>query len=347
MRLPNRLEAILNGALDGRSPTKKDCVFLLNLPEGSLEAAATMAVADTVSRTRFGNQAMLLGQIGLETAPCPGNCKFCVFGKDHTTFERSELSLEEILARAHAFADAGDLYALFLMTMHEFDLERLLAIITAVREGIRAHTQIVVNIGDFDLSAARQLKDAGVKGAYHVCRLREGTDTSLDPEARRQTFRSIRDAGLDFYYCCEPIGPEHTAEELVEQMFLGIEYGCFQHAAMRRVYVPAAPLAHYGQITERRLAQVVAVVALATLACSETQNIAVHEPNLLGLAAGANVVYAETGANPRDMERDTTGHRGLDLNACRTMLYEAGFGSLRRGDDVRIDLSLQYLQQQT
>jgi biotin synthase len=347
MKLPGKLEAVLDSALNGRAPTREDCVFLLNLPEGSLEAAATRAVADIVSRRRFGNQAMLLGQIGIDTAPCPGNCKFCVFGKDHTTFERSELSLEDILARARAFADAGDLYALFLMTMHEFDLERLLGISAAVKQEIPAHTQIVVNIGDFDLSAARQLKDTGVNGAYHVCRLREGTDTSLDPKARQQTFRSIRDTGLDFYYCCEPIGPEHTAEELVEQMFLGIEYGCFQHAGMRRVYVPAAPLAHYGQITERRLAQVVAVVALATLACPETQNIAVHEPNLLGLAAGANVVYAETGANPRDTETDTTGHRGLDMNACRKMLYEAGFGSLHRSDGVGIDLSLQYLQQQT
>jgi hypothetical protein len=34
------------------------------------------------------------------------------------------------------------------------------------------------------------------------------------------------EAGLDFHYFCDRIGPEHTAEELVEQMFLGIEYGC-------------------------------------------------------------------------------------------------------------------------
>ena len=63
---------------------------------------------------------------------------------------------------------------------------------------------------------------------------------------------------------------------------------------MRRVFVPGMPLSSRGQITELRLAQIVAVVSLATLCCSETQNIAVHEPNLLGLTAGANVVYAET-----------------------------------------------------
>ena len=347
MRVPSELETILDKALEGRAPSREDCVFLLDLPEESLEAAATKAVADMVSRRRFSNAGMLLGQIGIETAPCPGNCGFCVFGKEHTSIPTSRLSLEEIRQRAHAFADGGDLYALFLMTMHEFDLDWLLEVVSAVRKEIPAHTQIVVNIGDFDLSAARRLKGAGVSGAYHVCRLREGTDTSLDPEARKGTFRVIKDSGLDFYYCCEPIGPEHSAQEMVEQMFLGIDYGCFQHAAMRRVYVPAAPLARHGQITERRLAQVVAVVALATVGLEETKQIAVHEPNLLGLVAGANTIYAETGANPRDTEIDTSGHRGLDMAACRKMLYEAGFGSLRRGDGTGAELNVQYVQEQT
>lgn len=318
-------------------------MYLLELPEGSLEAGLLMAVADDVSRRRFGNQAMLLGQIGIETASCPGNCGFCVFGEGHTQFPSSQMPLDEILARAKAFAREGDLYALFLMTMHDFALDHLLDVIHAVRKCIPAQTQIVVNIGDFDAAHAKELRGAGVDGAYHVCRLREGTDTHLSPEERKKTFRAIRDAGLDFYYCCEPIGPEHTAEELVEQMFLGIEYGCFQHAAMRRVFVSETPLSSRGQITELRLAQVVAVVSLATLGCSETQNIAVHEPNLLGLTAGANVVYAETGANPRDTEVDTSTNRGIDMAAARRMFYEAGFSSLRCGADSATQLDLQYV----
>ena len=319
-------------------------MYLLEFPERSLEARFLMAVADEVSRRRFGNQAMLLGQIGIETAPCPGNCGFCVFGEGHTKFPRNRMPLEEVLARAKAFAREGDLYALFLMTMHDFAFDHLLEVIHAVRKCIPPQTQIVVNIGDFDTAQATELRGAGVHGAYHVCRLREGTDTHLSPEERKKTFRAIRDAGLEFYYCCEPIGPEHTPEELVEQMFLGIEYGCFQHAAMRRVFVPGMPLSGRGQITELRLAQVVAVVSLATLGCSETQNIAVHEPNLLGLTAGANVVYAETGANPRDIEADTSTNRGIDMAAARKMFYEAGFVALRRGDDSTVLLDLSYVE---
>lgn len=343
MRLVSELDCILQRALDGRAPNRDDCVYLLGIPSDTLEARALMVVADTVSRRRFGHEAMLLGQIGIETAPCPGNCGFCVFGEDHTTFPKSRLTLEEIMARAESFAREGDLYALFLMTMHDFDMDRLLEVVHEVRGSIPPQTQIVLNIGDFDAAQAKALRAAGVQGAYHVCRLREGTDTKLAPEDRKKTFRTIRDAGLDLYYCCEPVGPEHTCEELVEQLFLGIEYGCFQHAAMRRVFVPGMPLSRRGQITELRLAQVVAVVTLASLGCNETQNIAVHEPNLLGLTAGANVVYAETGSNPRDTQADTSTNRGLDMAAARKMLYEAGFTALRLGNGKTISLDLDYL----
>jgi len=340
MKLPVEIERILDAAFAGQPPTRRDCLYLLSLAEDSVEAGVLKAAADALSRRRFGNRAILLAQIGIDIAACPGNCRFCVFGKDHTRFQPARLSVEEVVGRAHAFADGGDLFALFLMTMHEFSMEWLLMMIDAARRAVPPYTRIVVNVGDFDASQAAELRAAGVSGAYHVCRLREGSDTSLDPAARKRTIRAIRKAGLDFYYCCEPIGPEHTPEELVEQLFIGIEHGCFQHAAMRRVATDITPLSRNGQINERRLAQVVAVVSLASLGCSETGNVAVHEPNLLGLAAGANAVYAESGANPRDVNVETEISRGLDVSACRRMLYEAGFTALLRGDGGTIPIGV-------
>jgi biotin synthase len=341
--LDPRIGDILSGALAGQAPGRDELIALLSCHEASLEAACTRAVADVASRKKFRNQGMLLGQIGIETFPCPANCRFCVFGEGHTSFPETRLSEEEVVERSLALARDGDLYALFLMTMHEFEMDRLLSIVEKVQASIADRTQIVVNIGDFDRSQAEGLKAAGVNGAYHVCRLREGTDTDLDGEDRKRTFQIIREAELDFYYCCEPVGPEHTPEELVDQLLLGVEFGCFQHAAMRRVYVPGSPLAHHGQISELRLAQVVAAVALASLECPRTDNIAVHEPNLIGLTSGANVVYAETGANPRDTAEDTSGHRGLDMPAARKMLYESGFTALRIGDDTQIPLTVETL----
>jgi biotin synthase len=323
---------ILEKAAENCPPTKQECCQLLSLPEQSLEAGVLMAVTDFISRRRFANKAMLLGQIGIEIAPCPGRCKFCAFSANNPMPDNGRLSKEQVLERARAFSAGKDLYALFLMTMHNFDFSYLLSVVSSVRQVIPLQTQIVVNMGDLEGSQADELRSAGVKGAYHVCRLHEGIDTDLHPDQRIRTIELIKRAGLNLYYCCEPIGPEHTPEELVDQMFIGIEFGCFQHNAMRRVCVPGTPLFEKGQIAERRLAQITAVIALATLGCKETQSIAVHEPNLLGLCAGANAIYAETGANPRDTVSDTKGHRGLDMNDCRKMLREAGFTGLIYGE---------------
>ena len=344
MKTDKKVLNLLDAAQTGQALTKEECIYLLQFPETSLEAALLRAVADSLTRRRFDNEGIVLGQIGIEITACPGKCKFCSFGEGHTTFESSVMSEEDILQSADNFTAAGELYALFLMTMHTFDFERLLRIVRMLRERIRRETQLVVNIGDFDQAQARDLKAAGIHGAYHVCRLREGVDTALDPEQRKATIRNITESGLDWYYCCEPIGPEHSPQELADQIFIGLEYGCFQHATMRRVYIPSAPLSPYGQISELRLAQVTAVVALATLACSETKSIAVHEPNLIGLTGGANTVYAETGANPRDTEKNTTGHRGRDIHACKMMLYEAGFGNLLTSPGKRIALTDAYRQ---
>lgn len=340
MHLSDDLNQILSRAFEGHAPNKKDCITLLKYDPVSIEASIICAAADSLSRSRFENQAMLLGQIGIETSACLGACRFCGFSEEYTSCGADHLSIDEIIRRARDFTGSEELFALFLMAMHTFDLQRLTDVVTRVRAAIQSHTRIVVNIGDFDLVQAKELKAAGVSGAYHVCRLREGQDTALDPEHRKATIRVIKEAGLDWYYCCEPVGPEHLPEELVDQLFLGIEYGCFQHAAMRRVELPTSPLSKYGQITERRLAQVVAVVVLATLNTPETTSIAVHEPNLLGLAAGANTVYAESGANPRDLAEDTSLSRGLDVKACKKMLYESGYTALMRGNDTFIQMKL-------
>lgn len=331
MRIDSKVESLLDRAQSGHAPSQDECAYLLGFPETSLEAAHARAAADATTRRRFGDHGLIFAQIGVEIAPCPGACKFCSFAAEHTAFEARAMSDAELLGKVESFTAAGELDALFLMTMHAFDFARLRRMVALVRKHIAAEVQLVVNVGDFDVDQARDLRAAGVTGAYHVLRLREGADTALDPERRRATIRAIKDAGLDLWSCCEPIGPEHSPEELAEQLFLGVRYGCVGHAAMRRVHLPSSPLSPNGQISELRLAQVTAVVALATLGCRETRAIGVHEPNVLGLTAGANSLFAEAGANPRDTQGDTAGHRGRDIRDCKTMLYEAGFSTLNAG----------------
>ena len=77
---------------------------------------------------------------------------------------------------------------------------------------------MVANIGDFGLDTALKLKEVGFTGVYHINRLREGEDTMAKTEDREATMRAIKEAGLELYYCIEPIGPEHSYEELAVEI---------------------------------------------------------------------------------------------------------------------------------
>ena len=343
MKLDGRLEQIFDKAHSGIQLPREDCAYLLRIDEHSFESGLVRATAADVVRRKNDNSAIILGQIGVDIAPCPGGCKFCTFGDGHTAFQRSQLSQEELAVKMEDFCREGDLYGLYLMTMHEYDLPHYLEIIAHARRIAPAATQIWANVGDSDLDTFRAIRAAGVTGVYHVCRLREGIDTNLKPEDRRRTMRSALDAGLELYTCCEPIGPEHTVEELVDNIFIGVEMGIYQHAAMRRVAVPGAPLSKYGQISELRLAHIVAAIALTSVTVPTLAYMGVHEPNELSYLAGANIITAESGANPRDCADDTSRHRGMDMARCRKMLYECGFDYIRRGDESKIPLNYDYL----
>jgi biotin synthase len=230
------------------------------------------------------------------------------------------------------------------MTMHSYDKDRLLHWVELAKKKIPPTTQLWINIGDTDYDTFVELKNAGVRGAYHVCRLREGVDTDLRPEDRMRTMENMLSAGLELYTCCEPIGPEHSVDEIVDNFFIGIELGCIQHACMRRVPVKDRPLEHKGMITELRMAQCCAVLALTAPQVEGFKFMSIHEPNEAGLVSGANLITAESGGNPRDLTKDTKENRGWTLGACRRLLWESGFTSLRLGDESLVPLTLEHLE---
>ncbi|MDO5579757.1 MAG: radical SAM protein [Planctomycetia bacterium] len=322
---------IMDRAENGELLNKEDLIHLLDYHEISPEADSIRSAANQIARKRFQNRGVILGQIGYETVPCPGNCQFCSFAKDYTAFAEHHPAPSDIAELAKTFLRHKSLFALFLMGMHHFNFEKLLRIIDAIKPIFPDTVKLVVNIGDFTRSQAEELRAAGVSGAYHVLRLREGSDTDLDPAARLNTIKDLREAGLEWYYCCEPIGPEHSSEELADQILIGREFEAFQHAAMRRVMLPNSPLAGKGIISEWRLAQIVAAVVLGMNGNRALRSIAVHEPNSLGLCSGANAVYAETGANPRDLIEQTQKSRGLSVHDCENMLWECGFTAVNNG----------------
>jgi len=343
MKIDTRLQAIFDKAWNSEPLTREDCKYLLGFSEKSYECGLIRSTAAAVIRSKNDNSAIILGQVGVDIRPCPGGCKFCIFGEQHTAFKPIKMPREELHTKIVDFCREGDLYALYLMTMHEYDFEHFLGLIELARQVAPQTTQIWANVGDTSYERLQEIRAAGVTGVYHVCRLREGIDTNLDPKKRVETMHLALKAGLEVFTCCEPIGPEHTVDELVDNIYIGIEAGATQHAAMNRIAVPGAPLARYGQISHLRLAQITAVTGLASVTAPTMKYMGVHEPSELGCMSGANVVTAEAGANPRDNTEDTVRGRGWDMAACRRLLFECGFDYLRRGDESKIPLDFDYL----
>jgi len=339
-----KLQEILEKGQSGVGLSKEECKYLLTFNESTPESSLTRAVANDFTRKRLHNAGVIIGQIGIDIGPCVGGCKFCVFAEQHTKFERFTISDEELVSKIQDLSEYGDLYGLFLMTMHIYEKEMLLHMIDIAKKTISPTTQLWINVGDTDYETAVELKKAGVRGAYHVCRLREGIDTNLRPEDRLQTMRNMLDAGLEIYTCCEPIGPEHSIEEIVNNFFIGIDMGCIQHACMRRVAVKGTPFEGYGHITELRLAQLCSVLSLTAPQVEGFKFMSIHEPNQAGFISGANLITAESGGNPRDTKKDTKENRGWTMGRCRKMLWESGFTSLRLGDESHIPLTLDYLE---
>lgn len=344
MKFEPRFESIINNVFNGRGPDKEECVYLLGFDPHSLESTHMMSIANDICRKRSGNAGIIYAQIGIDVRPCSSNCQFCAFAEEHFNLQPKRMDMQEISECVHALADAGDLYGLFLMTIHDFDMDHLLEAVKVTRSILPSYAPVWVNVGDISVKQAKRLKDAGVEGAYHALRLREGEDTNLDPKERLKTFDAIRQAGLSLYMCCEPIGPEHSAQEIVDRVFLSLEYETIQLSAMRRALVPHLPISERGQTSQLRLAQITAILTLISVSYPQVASVACHEPNLLGLTAGSNVVAVEIGANPRDDVTNTAENRGLSINDCRRMLFEAGYTSIMTSDLNLIPLTAEYLR---
>lgn len=313
----DRVQHILERAKLGELLDKADACALLGIPNHSREYFDLLYAANDYSRVSFQNRGMVFAQIGLDMQPCGINCRFCSFAKDTLSCRQPVIkSMEDTLAEAKLLVESG-IDDLFLMTTAEFSQKAFLQYGKAVREIMPKHMRLVANVGDFDADYANRLKDCGFTGVYHICRLREGVDTCADPATRLHTMNAAKEAGLELYYCVEPIGPEHTDEELADEMLRGRQYAVPVMAVMKRIPVPGTPLASNGEISAATLAKICAV---ATLVSRPMRAMCVHEPDELCLMAGANQLYAECGSNPRDVKTETRDGRGFSVSQAKMML---------------------------
>ncbi len=320
-RFASRVQDAIAKSRDRHVLGADELTLLHGLAPGSPESFAVMAEARRLSMALNDGLAEVHGQFAVNMAPCPINCAYCAFAARAGVFtERWELAPDEAAARAAAL-EAEGANAIYLMATDNFDHARYLEIGQETRRTLRAETALTANVGDVSPTQARQLREAGFTAVNHSLRLREGVDTNIPPEIRQRSIRHFQEVGLAVGLSVSPVGPEHTPEELAALTRFHAAVNPAYSGLCRRVTVPGSPLAAHGMISDLRKAHALAVTRLGLP--HTIRGLCVHEPDALSVAAGANILFAEEGANPRDTHVETEKWRGWSVTRCMTLLADA------------------------
>lgn len=321
------LQDLLKQSRNREPFSKEQLVWMLQLAPESPESYLIMQEARRLSLEITGDQHEVHAQLALNLAPCPKNCKYCSFAVTNGVFNKStKLSHQEAVRDALILEQAGA-NAVYVMTTANYDFGELLEISAEIKRHLKPETVFVANVGDRIPAEARRMADVEFNGVYHALRLREGTDTAISPQKRLESFRAFKEADLGLGTCVEPIGPEHSAQEIAELILLTGQLEPAYSGAARRISIPGTELAiKHGMVTELRQAQIVAVTRLGVP--DTVKGNCTHEPCCLGAAAGASLFWAEIGANPRDTQTRTEDGRGADVERCAQLFWEAGCGVL-------------------
>ena len=312
---------IVKKAMNDEELTEKEMGELFKVPTFSDESGRIISAGRRKSEQASKGLAEIHGQIGLNIAPCTGNCKFCSFAAVNGIFQQSEeMSPETVVKEAQNFINDGA-NAIFVMATAQYSFGKYIEMGQELNNSLPDEAVLIANVGDMDETQARRLKKAGFEGIYHAVRLGEGKITEFEVENRLQTFENARNAGLKLGTCLEPVGNEHTIEELVEKTIITRDAKPVYSGSARRIPIPNTELAQYGIVSEARMAHILAVVRLS-LPLTVPGNCT-HEPNALGCAAGANLLWAESGSNPRDTEKNTEQKRGDTVSDCHKIFEES------------------------
>lgn len=315
---------IFEKAFDNDPLSREEALQLMQIPLHTDECYQLMATADNMSRQQFGAKGENHYHIGLNIEPCPLDCLFCSLTHTAGIFtEKTEFPIEQVIAWAkHAQEQHAD--GLNLMTTGTYPFEKLLEIGRILSREVT--TPLVANTRDINHREGEELLKAGFVSAYHAVRLGEGRDTPLNRDKRIATIKVLRDVGLHWANCIEPVGPEHSAEEIVDLMLLARDNGATYSGVMRRINFPGSPMTRYGMITELEMARLVAISRL--IMGNVPKAHCTHEPHSASLMAGANLFFPEVGSSPRDGINDTGKGRGHGIEACQQIQREMNLDPL-------------------
>ena len=338
--MDSRASELLIRGYNRQRLTKEDCIYLLSFQEFSPEATFSRDLFARFFREHCDNTAAIGAQIGVYTGPCSGDCGFCNFGVSHTMSKTYEMPDDVLISYLDRCTEHGDVGTVSLMTNHDCPAETLEHYIGIARDHLPKDVRIMINTGDRTLEECRRLKKAGAVEAYHVCRMGEGRDTTLDPEDRWRTIRNLKEAGFTVSTCTEPVGSEHSVEEIVDNYFRGIDEGCDYGYLALRMPVFGTPLGGVPTLSIKRYRQLQSVLGLASSWHSGSKDVTGWDT---GYFSGLNTLSAEFAGSPRDSAPLSEKSVGHTLEWCRRTLFGDGYDKIRMADGSVRELDLDYL----
>jgi biotin synthase len=252
---------LIEKASRGKGLLNEEALYLLNtVPTKGDLFLLLLKTANRLTRQQFNNTAEIHAQIGLNWDTCSNSCQFCYFSEDlKNVSKKRELSEAEVIEKAKEF-ESYNVGSISLMATADFDFDKYLNISRTVRKHVK--TVLFGNHGDLTIEMAREIKKVGFSFYYHALRLGEGKVTKLEREKRLLTMSNARRVGLLVGSCLEPIGPEHSYEEIISILDEMRNQGVAWMATMKRISVSNSPLNSYGEISDEEFAKITAVTRL-------------------------------------------------------------------------------------
>ena len=318
-----RIDQAVDKCLSGHALSVNEIAALLDIPIGSQADEYMQKEARRVSSEITGDQGYLWCAVGMDYAPCSMNCEFCSFGEKWGLIDTSRhVTEDEIIDHATHYAEGGAAY-IILRTTEFYDYETLLAYVPEIRRRVPGNYKIVLNTGELDPITAQRFADSGVYGVYHACRLREGNATPFDPDERVCTMRNVASSDLSLISLVEPVGEEHTNQELAEAFSRIVSCGAVISGVIARFPVEGTPLGDKPMISEDKVAHIVAVFRLS--GGRNVRDICTHPATQKIVSAGANVIVVEAGAIPRDSDFSEKEWSGINMAKARNLLTACGY----------------------
>lgn len=318
-----KIDEAYRKVLSGIVLDREEIMDLLSIPVGTDECAYLCRKANEAAHELTHDTAYLWGAIGLDYAPCPKSCDFCSFGAAwHLIKEPKVFTLPEIIAQAREYVRCG-VHFIVLRTTQYYPLDRLCEYARTIRQEVEGSYELILNVGEFNLEMANRLYESGVSGVYHAIRMREGTNTRFRVEDRLATLAAVKESPLKLIHLVEPLGLEHTNEEIADRFLGAVRYGAYISGVMARIPVAGTPLGNEPQMGDDQVAKVIAALRLS--GGDTVKNICVHPASAQALASGANVVVIETGAIPRDTDLAVTKWNRFDCATAKRLFRAEGY----------------------